>query len=411
MRSFALLAVALFFGLNVFSQSRVTVKLKLTYRGNPLCYWDVTIKHGDATIGKGKSDEKGEVTFSSVQLLSRGIDAYGYKKTSNGEKKWDVKGYIGLDDNNSADVDFEKLIDQMGAPKSMMEAAWGLTLNDCNQKGSASNEGSSNNSSSNNSGINNGGTNSSVTDEPKEKTMEEKMADMKREREENQANSAEQRAQQKQALEQKVQRLNKKVEDARTEQAKYTPGTSQHSDASYELRDLEIDRDLAQMKLEKMNDQDANNTGMLSKSERQRYNDKVDALEAEQKELRKNKKDGLAYGQKPGDKNEPSGDKKDDKKEDEDEDESSLKIYTEAEIANMSTFDLKKTRVSNNNSINKRKVKLKAKAAFLDQDKKAKIQSEIDALEKQIESIKVILASRNEKEDTKEEGKEGEKKE
>lgn len=370
MKSYFIVVFTLLLGYNTFAQSRETVKLKLQYKGNPLCYWEVTLKHGDVAIGKSTSDENGEVTFSGVQLMSKSVDASGYKKISNGEKKWDAKGYIALDDNFSAVVEFDKIIEESGAPRAMMEAAWGLTLNDCAGSGSGS---TPNNNKED--------TQKSGTDQGEEKKMlDSKLpgpADFKAQQE-----------QQKQVLEQKLERLNKKVEEARTEQAKQTPGTKAHSDASYELRDLEIERDLTQIKLDKTNDQIASNSAILGKSERQRYNEKTDALEAEQKELRKNKKDGKMYGETG------SADKKEGE-----EDDSKLKFYTPDELNNMSSFDLKKTKLGNNQSISKRKVKLKTRDKFLSQDEKAKIQTEIDELNKQIDLIKAVLEKRNEKED------------
>lgn len=388
-------------------------KLTLLYKGKPLCYWNVTIGKGDAVYGTGVTDDHGVVIFKGAKMLTAAFDLKGDKSTANGNKNWSVRGMFAFnDDTYTATIEFAEVAAQiasfMGISEASLLTGWGIMGDSCDEKptSTSSNSGSTSGTNSSNStpgtgSDNNSGNSTTVKNDPPEKSLEEKMAEMKAQREQNQAESKEQRAQQKVALEQKVQRLNKKVEEAKAEQAKHTAGTKAHSDASYELRDLEIDRDLTQMKLDKMGDQDANTNGMLSKSERQRYNDKTDALEAEQKELRKNKKDGKMYGQGAEVAAETgSGDKSGDKKGKEDEeDDSKLKFYTPEELTNMSSFDLKRTKLSNNQSINKRKVRLKTKAAFLSVDEKAKTQVEIDDLTKQVDAIKIVLEKRNEKEE------------
>ncbi|NBR15936.1 MAG: hypothetical protein EBU01_15370, partial [Crocinitomicaceae bacterium] len=113
------------------AQKTLDVKLILKYKNSPLCNWDVTIKHGDVAIAKSKSNEKGEVVFKNATILSLSIDAYGYKAFNGGDKKWDVKGYIQLNDQGFAEFDFEPLVKDAGMPVSMLESAWGLTINDC----------------------------------------------------------------------------------------------------------------------------------------------------------------------------------------------------------------------------------------------------------------------------------------
>lgn len=114
-----------------FAQLTTDVTLKLTYNNANLCHWDVELKHGDVVLARGTSDTNGEVHFGRVTLASRDVDAAGTKKHSSGEKSWNARGYITLDENGYGSLDFSKLVDESGAPKTMMENAWGLTLNDC----------------------------------------------------------------------------------------------------------------------------------------------------------------------------------------------------------------------------------------------------------------------------------------
>ncbi|MFN0031615.1 MAG: hypothetical protein ACKVOR_05595 [Flavobacteriales bacterium] len=111
------------------------VSLKFTYNSQAVCNYEITIKHGDAAIGKGNTDNNGDVSFEGVPLLSKSIDVYGYKKTANGEKTFDMKGYVTLNEEYYAHIKMEELLKEMTdgsvMPQDMFAAAWGLTELDC----------------------------------------------------------------------------------------------------------------------------------------------------------------------------------------------------------------------------------------------------------------------------------------
>lgn len=111
------------------------VSVRFVYNNAPLCNWEVTIKNGNATVAKGTTDQEGWLRLSGVSLRSKDINADGIKKTANGDKKWNVNGYIKLDEQNTAEFDFEPVVKEAaqdsGMPISMFEGSWGLTLNDC----------------------------------------------------------------------------------------------------------------------------------------------------------------------------------------------------------------------------------------------------------------------------------------
>ncbi len=115
------------------AQEEAVVSLKITYNGKAVCGHDVTIKAGNVSLAKGITDEKGEVKFKPVMLPSHSVDVYGYKKTADGEKKWELKGYVTLNDAFHADITMETYINQMakdsGMPASMLIGAWGLNVN------------------------------------------------------------------------------------------------------------------------------------------------------------------------------------------------------------------------------------------------------------------------------------------
>ncbi len=116
-----------------FSQSDVS--LKFTYNNQAVCNYEITIKAGDVALGKGTTNDNGEAFFSQVMLISKSIDVYGYKKTANGEKNFDMKGYVTLNDDFFAHIKMEELVKEMasgsGMPESMFAGAWGLTELDC----------------------------------------------------------------------------------------------------------------------------------------------------------------------------------------------------------------------------------------------------------------------------------------
>jgi hypothetical protein len=69
-------------------------------------------------------------------------------------------------------------------------------------------------------------------------------------------------------------------------------------------------------------------------------------------------------------------------------------LYTDAEIANMSTVGLQKAKMSYNTKIANRKMALKTKAAIMKPTKKLQIESEIEQLTKAVEKIEAEQAKR-----------------
>jgi hypothetical protein len=117
------------------AQSQTDVTLNFTLNGTPVCNYEITIKHGDVAIGQATTDARGNASFEGVALLSKSIDIYGVRKTKNGERTFNAKGYVTLDDNNHADIHFEEFIKESaadsGMPESLFIDAWGLTEPGC----------------------------------------------------------------------------------------------------------------------------------------------------------------------------------------------------------------------------------------------------------------------------------------
>jgi hypothetical protein len=379
-----LLAFFLLINLSFFAQKTMNVDLTITYKGAPLCYWDVTLKHGDVAISKGKTDDQGNVKFSNVGLLSLSVDASGIKKTNNGEKKWDVKGYIQLNDQGVGKFDFEPLVKDAGMPASMLEAAWGLTLADC-AKGNTSS--SSSNSSSSTPAKSESSTSTSA---PKEEEKEESAADIAK-------STAETLQSTKAMQESKVSNLTSKIAKKTTERSKYTAFTKEHSALSYEIKDLELDKELTQVKLDKTNAMIAKGNMPLNKSERESFNQREDAIKESQSKLEQSKKagvlfDGVNYEVKketiqtaPVSKpvnTSPSTEKKSETMESKEvketkeeslkasetetkpEKEKGIQLLNTSDLAAMSVINLKKLKLDQNSKIASRKLNLKAKSTM-----------------------------------------------
>ncbi|MBX7051523.1 MAG: hypothetical protein K1X54_05775 [Flavobacteriales bacterium] len=119
----------------MFAKAQADVTLNFTISGQPVCGYEITIKHGDVAIGAATTDPRGNASFEGVALLSKSIDIHGVRKTKNGEKSFDAKGYVTLDENNHADIHFEDFIkeaaEDSGMPESLFIDAWGLTDPSC----------------------------------------------------------------------------------------------------------------------------------------------------------------------------------------------------------------------------------------------------------------------------------------
>lgn len=399
--------------------------MTFTYKGAPLCYWDVTIKNGDVPLAKGKTDDKGYVEFSSVKLISLSINASGIKTTPNGEKKWDVNGYIALKENGECNFDFEPMLKETGMPVSMMEVAWGLTLNDCLKSSSSS-------SSASNSGSQNTASQTVAKEETEEEKEAREEAEEKKEAADLAATQAQGMQNSKAMYENKVANLSSKIDKKKKELATVAAGSKEESELNYEIRLLEIDRDLNQVKLEKTNAMIAKGNMPLSKAEKTGFNTREDALKAEEDQLKADQKAGKMFGgmavqeqqtvtpiekkveepviknqeikstekevketeKKESEAKEQKEDKKESSKEEEKEEEEEFSIMTADEMKAMSLVGLHKLNIRYNTMLTNRKVSLNAKSAVMKPEKKAQIEKEVAELQIAIEVLEKEIASR-----------------
>lgn len=115
--------------------AQTDVDITISYRGKAVCNYDVELMHGDVVIAKGKTDNHGHVLFEAAQIIDKQVDLHATKKNGDADFEFSVKGYLTLDDNNAAELQLEKLLEEMaadsGMPESLFAEGWGLMALDC----------------------------------------------------------------------------------------------------------------------------------------------------------------------------------------------------------------------------------------------------------------------------------------
>jgi hypothetical protein len=220
----------------------------------------------------------------------------------------------------------------------------------------------------------------------------------------------------KETLTSKVENLRVKVAKRTVERDQQTSGSTDWSDLSYEVADLELEKQMAEVELEKVTDEMAYGQEGMDKTEKERYKVKLEKLSAKQSELRKNQKNGIPFGQTAEDNTkkvveepvkeekkavtpkETVENKKSDKEKDKnDEDEDDKVTYLSVEqISQLSNFDLKKLKFDSNKKIMRRDMKLTTRSVFLSPEEKKVLQTEIDELKNQIVLAEAELLKRGE---------------
>ena len=142
------------------------VKLKITYKDQPVVGHTVSVMLGDANLGQGVTDSQGKVTITVKSLPTKDIDLKGEKSCDGATESWSAQGFVRLDDDNFYHLKMEEpiamAVEAFGFMSAdMLVASYGLLCsgssssnNNSNSNGSNSNSGTnntSNNSNSNNS--------------------------------------------------------------------------------------------------------------------------------------------------------------------------------------------------------------------------------------------------------------------
>jgi hypothetical protein len=116
-----------------FSQSEVT--MTISYNGKPVCNYEITMKSGDAALGRATTDNNGQVVFHDVILITPHVDVYAHKNSHGVDKTFDVKGWVSIREDLTYDLKMEEVLKAMttesGMPESMFADSWGLNELDC----------------------------------------------------------------------------------------------------------------------------------------------------------------------------------------------------------------------------------------------------------------------------------------
>jgi hypothetical protein len=248
------------------------------------------------------------------------------------------------------------------------------------------------------------------------KELAQDALDAKAAREQMAADRKASQEQEKQTLTSKVENLKVKVAKRTAERDQEVSGSKEWSDLAYEVADLDLERQIAEVELEKVTDELAYGQEGMDKTEKERYKVKLEKLNSKQSEIRKSQKNGILFGQTSEDNSkkaaeepvkeekkavktetnveEKKSDKEKDKKDEEDDDK--VIYYTAEEIGQLSNFDLKKLKFDSNKKIIRRDMKLTTRSAFLSPAEKKALQTEIDELKNQIVLADAELLKRGE---------------
>lgn len=338
------------------------VKLKITYKGNGISGHTVSVMIGGGVLGSGVTDDNGEVTINVSTLPTKSIDLKGEKKCDGAEKKWEVKGYVTLDNNNYGHLKMEEPIAEMVEAsggfmsESMMVGSYGLICGGSSSSGGASSSNSASSSSSNSGSSSSTNNSSASSSAPPLMTQEEALANQKVLLE-NKLSS----------LDNKIEKNQQKIDDGKVEGEK-------KEEAMYDIQEWQVEKKITQNKLDKVNLQIEK--GSLNKSERENFKNNEEEYEAELDQIKEDRKKGKSLVS-------------------EEEKEEAIEVTAE-EMSAMNTMQLKKKRLDYKTKLGKLNVKLKTKRKQMSPDEINQTETQIKQLEDAIAVMDAELAKRGE---------------
>ena len=132
MKRYFLIPVLFLFSFTAFTQSDYT--LKITYNGQAVCNYEVTLRQGGVEVAKGTTNNEGVVVFSQIILLVQNVDVHA-KKEGNADVHFEVSGYVVFGEDNTYELKMEDILKEIvegsGMPESMFADSWGLTQLNC----------------------------------------------------------------------------------------------------------------------------------------------------------------------------------------------------------------------------------------------------------------------------------------
>jgi hypothetical protein len=413
------------FGITSFAQYGGKVDLRFTFEGRPMVGYTITGSINGIDIGgKGVTDRYGEVTLNTDKLPTPNIDIKGERSCgSNGSKSFEVSGVVYIA-NGNYHLELDKVVCMMqqdfGVETTMLLTSYGVfscpgALGRAEDNRAAtkpyqttgyrtkcesflSNEPSTENQSDTESSSSTFGNSSEATfieksDENNEEEEQERLEAERKKQEREQRmedmmsgkTAAENYENARVMHQNKVNRLTNEISASKELLEREDSGSKKSEKLKYDIAEMEIERSIAALKLEKTEKEIANGNKPLTKAERQLYKAKEDDLKEEKKALKERRKSNKPFddGNTESTETEPG---------------ETSQLYSEAEIANMSNFELKKAKLKTNSTLTKRKASLKMKGGLMKQDKKEALEQEIEALTKLVELMEVELENRKEEE-------------
>jgi hypothetical protein len=133
MKRYFLIPVLFLFSFTAFTQSDYT--LKITYNGQAVCNYEVTLKQSNVEVAKGTNNGEGVVVFSQIILLVQNVDVYAKKIDGSADMHFEVSGYVVFNEDNTYELKMEDILKEIaegsGMPESMFADSWGLTQLNC----------------------------------------------------------------------------------------------------------------------------------------------------------------------------------------------------------------------------------------------------------------------------------------
>jgi hypothetical protein len=345
MKKELLLIISLVFSCSFFSQQGESlyggeIKLKITYDGYPLIGYTVTGKINDIAIGpSGVTNENGDVTICSDPLPIPDISVEGVKKSGNNSFSWSASGFVRVlkQEGNLFHLDLKKVSESVAKMMGMnpldIAASYGVSVSDnlgaekstseytsasimgCDKPKNVSASSSSNNNEISKedprgSGINSGtSTYKPAKAELKGTASKEMKDDFDKWERENDEKDAARKARsdafhanaksefasgqgfdnQAAMYRSQIAKINDKIVDVDNSIMRSKKSKEKY-ELMYEKKELLLERQIKQTKLDKTNAEIANNRTMLNKSERTYYKEEIDRLEDELKDIKKDRK-------------------------------------------------------------------------------------------------------------------------
>lgn len=330
-----------------------SIDLKITYNGEGIDGHTVHVMIGGSSLGSGTTNSKGEVTISVSTLPTKSIDLKGEKTCNNAKKSWEISGYVTLDDNNYAHLKMEEPMQEMADASGgfmgvdMLAKSYGLVC-------SGSSSGSSSNSGTDNSSAGSDNSSSAAGTEIALPTREESLESKR------------------QMLSSRIENIDQKIERKTEKSEKDDIKSKDKNDLLYDIKELEVEKKIAQNDLEKVNL--TIEKGRLNKADRTRFKENDENLNEELKQVKEDRKKGKSLVS--------------------EEEAAADYTYTEEDLNNMSTMKLKKEKVGLKSTLSTRKLKLKTKKKLMSPNEVSDLEDEIAKIEAAIALIEAEITAR-----------------